>query len=163
GLGLGRTRGRVGSGRSERSRVLRGRGGPFAHAHPADRDGGCVDRFHASILLWGRFPSGSLTLEGDMNGPFLFILGRPLNHSSSPAMQNAALRTLGLPWSYVPVDLSPEEIPQAIERFRASGVLGGNVTVPYKEKMAPWVDAVEGPVRDLGSVNTVYRRGSRWI
>lgn len=98
-----------------------------------------------------------------MSGPILFILGHPLTHSFSPAMQNAALRSLGLPWNYVPVDILPGEMSQAFERFRASGTLGGNVTVPYKEKIAPWVDEVEGPAKDLGSINTVYRKGSRWI
>jgi len=98
-----------------------------------------------------------------MSGPFLFILGHPLNHSFSPAMQNAALRALGLPWNYVPIDLGSQEIPQAFERFRSSGVLGGNVTVPHKEKIGPWVDGVEGAAQDLGSINTVYRKGSRWM
>lgn len=98
-----------------------------------------------------------------MSGPILFILGHPLTHSFSPAMQNAALRSLGLPWTYVPIDLLPEEMPRAFERFRASGILGGNVTVPYKERIAPWVDEVEGVAKDLGSINTVHRKGSRWI
>ncbi|HVZ79606.1 MAG TPA: shikimate dehydrogenase [bacterium] len=98
-----------------------------------------------------------------MSRPFLFLMGHPVSHSFSPAMQNAALRALNLPWDFVPIDLLSEEIPQALERFRASGVLGGNVTVPHKEKISPWIDRVEGAARDLGSVNTVYRKGGRWI
>lgn len=98
-----------------------------------------------------------------MSGRWVFLIGHPLGHSFSPAMQNAALRHWGLPWRYVPIDLRPSELTRAFEVFREPHVIGGNVTVPYKEDIIPLLDGIEGGVRELGSVNTVHRKGRRLI
>ena len=83
------------------------------------------------------------------------VWGHPVAHSRSPAMHNAALRKLGLNWVYVPFDVSPDQIPEAIAGIKALGLVGVNVTVPLKELVLPYVIASEAALQ-TGSVNTLY-------
>jgi shikimate dehydrogenase len=101
------------------------------------------------------------TLQGSTQ--LVLILGRPLGHSFSPAMQNAAFRALGLNWAYVPLELPAGALVHAVELLRGSNVRGANVTVPYKEPVASFLDGMEKTAKRLGSVNTLYRRGKKLL
>lgn len=91
----------------------------------------------------------------------VFILGHPVSHSLSPAMHNAAFEKLNLPWLYTPLDISPREIGPVLKMMRAFNVRGANVTVPYKEKVLPYLDWIAPEAKWLGSVNTIYRKGDQ--
>ena len=83
------------------------------------------------------------------------LLGRPVAHSLSPRMQNAAFAALALDWAYVALDVPPEQLPDAVRGLAASGFAGANVTAPHKLAAAELVGA------ELSSVNTlVFRDGS---
>lgn len=58
------------------------------------------------------------------------LLGRPVGHSLSPAMHNAAFRALGINAVYVALDCAAPEVPGLMRALARSG--GGNVTVPHK-------------------------------
>src|ERR1039457_417672 len=88
----------------------------------------------------------------------VFILGHPLEHSLSPAMQNAAFRAARLPFLYLPLDISRDQIKTVLDMMRTYSVRGANVTVPYKEGVLPYLDWVEPEAKWLGSVNTLYRK-----
>lgn len=60
----------------------------------------------------------------------LFLLGRDIAHSLSPLLQNAAMRTLGLPWTYGLRDEAAAEDARAFIESRAFRAI--NVTTPYK-------------------------------
>jgi shikimate dehydrogenase len=83
------------------------------------------------------------------------ILGDPVAHSLSPAMQNAAFRALGLDAAYVPLRAVPTDVPDLIRALARSGG-GGNVTVPHKEIAATSVDRPSGRVSALGACNTFW-------
>ncbi len=89
----------------------------------------------------------------------VFILGRPLEHSLSPLMHNAAFRNLRMPWLYAPLEVSSGQLEAAAGVLRGWNVRGANVTVPYKREIIPFLDKVEPEAKRLGSVNTIYRRG----
>ncbi len=74
-------------------------------------------------------------------------------------MHNAALRELGLDWVYVPFEVAPENVGAAVEAVRAFGLVGVNVTVPLKELVLPYLDAVDEDAARIGSVNTICNRG----
>ena len=84
------------------------------------------------------------------------VWGHPVGHSRSPAMQNAALDTLGLDWVYVPFEVRPENVAEAIAGLRALNLVGVNVTVPLKEQVLPLLDVVDDAARWIGSVNTIH-------
>jgi len=83
------------------------------------------------------------------------VLGDPVAHSLSPAMQNAAFRALGLDAVYVPLRATAEQIPAAIALLARSGG-GGNVTVPHKSVAAGAVDRPSARVQRLGACNTFW-------
>jgi shikimate dehydrogenase len=60
------------------------------------------------------------------------LLGDPVEHSLSPAMQNAAFRALGLRAVYVALRCDAADVPALMRSLVRSGG-GGNVTIPHKE------------------------------
>ena len=93
----------------------------------------------------------------------VYLLGHPVAHSLSPAMQNAAFAALRLPHRYEAIDVVPEALAATFDRLRAEDVLGLNVTIPHKEAAVRLVDEVDDDVRHIGALNTVVRRGSRLV
>jgi len=91
------------------------------------------------------------------------ILGFPVAHTRSPAMQNAAFRELGLDAVYVGFEVRPERLGDAIRGLSALGVQGANVTVPHKSTVMPWLDYITPEARAIGAVNTLVRDEERWV
>ena len=83
------------------------------------------------------------------------VLGHPIRHSASPAMQNAGLRALGLNWRYLAFDVHPDHLRAAIEGARRMGFIGLNLTVPHKLPALEMVDVLDEQARTLGAVNTI--------
>lgn len=89
--------------------------------------------------------------------PRLAVLGHPVAHSRSPAMQNAALAELGLEeeWRYEAIDVAPEEFEARVRALPGEGFAGANVTVPHKTAAYALADvASEGAAR-IGAANTL--------
>lgn len=91
------------------------------------------------------------------------IFGFPLGYTLSPVMQEAAFRALGLKAFYLPFEVRWEEF-RRLMRERSRLLLDGfNVTVPYKEEVLRYLDGLSPSARAIGAVNTVVRKGRRWI
>src|SRR5687767_12841436 len=60
------------------------------------------------------------------------VVGHPVAHSLSPAIQNAALRHDGRNAVYLAFDVPSESFVSFVEGMRAGGVRGLNVTLPHK-------------------------------
>ena len=91
------------------------------------------------------------------------VLGYPVEHSLSPAMQNAAFAHLGLDWAYVPLPVAPDCLGDAVRGLRALGFAGANVTLPHKERALAFLDDLAPEARALGAVNTVVNQGGRLV
>jgi len=91
------------------------------------------------------------------------LLGWPVAHSVSPAMQNAAFQALGLPWRYELLPVPPDELATAVAGLEGRGFRGANVTVPHKEAALALVDEADADGRAIGAVNTLVRRGGGWL
>lgn len=89
------------------------------------------------------------------------VLGDPIAHSRSPAMQGAAFAALGLPHVYVALRVSPADLPAALAGARALGFGGLNLTVPHKRAAVGAMDALGPAARRIGAVNTVAIEGGR--
>ncbi|MEJ2690626.1 MAG: shikimate dehydrogenase [Deltaproteobacteria bacterium] len=81
------------------------------------------------------------------------IMGLPVSHSLSPAMHNAAFEALGLNCVYVP--FAVEDVPRAMDGFRALKVRGVSVTIPYKQAVIPYLDRLDSVAERIGAVNTL--------
>lgn len=81
------------------------------------------------------------------------IMGNPVSHSLSPAMHNAAFAHRGLNNVYVPFPV--EDVAKAMDGFRALNVKGVSVTIPHKQAVIPFLDAIDPIAAKIGAVNTL--------
>jgi shikimate dehydrogenase len=88
----------------------------------------------------------------------LFLIGDPVAHSLSPAMQNAAFAAMGLPHRYELLRVADDDLGVAVQRVRGADVVGANVTIPHKERIGRFLDAVEETAQRIGAVNTLFKR-----
>lgn len=95
---------------------------------------------------------------------YLYLLGYPLGHSISPAMQNAALRECRIRATrYVKNPMPPNRLQEMIFALRDSHCLGANVTVPYKQVILPHLDELTDLAREIGAVNTILKREDKLV
>ena len=90
----------------------------------------------------------------------LLLLGHPVAHSLSPRIQNAALEAAGIRGRYEALDIAPDAFEETLERLRQPHV-GGNVTVPFKERVHDACDELSPLARRVGAVNTWWVDGDR--
>jgi shikimate dehydrogenase len=83
------------------------------------------------------------------------IIGNPVAHSLSPVMHNAAFQSLGMDWLYVPLPVEPRNLENAIKGLSGLGFQAANVTVPYKEKVIPFLDRISKAASEIGAANTI--------
>jgi len=81
------------------------------------------------------------------------IMGKPVSHSLSPAMHNAAFQACGLNKAYVAFEVT--DVARALDGFRAIGVGGISVTIPHKQAVMPHLDAIDPVAQKIGAVNTL--------
>ena len=87
----------------------------------------------------------------------LAVLGHPVAHSRSPAMQTAALEALGLAgeWSYEAIDIPPEEFAGGVKGLPGEGFVGANVTIPHKEAALALATSATDAANEIGAANTL--------
>lgn len=91
------------------------------------------------------------------------LIGHPVAHSLSGAMQQAAFGSLGIDAAYELWDRAPIELADAVAQLRTDDFLGANVTIPHKEKVVPLVDRLTEDAHAVGAVNTITREGKRLV
>jgi shikimate dehydrogenase len=91
------------------------------------------------------------------------LIGHPVAHSLSGAMQQAAFDELGIDARYELWDRAPIDLAEAVGELRGDDFLGANVTIPHKERVVPMVDRLTEEATATGAVNTITREGKRLI
>jgi shikimate dehydrogenase len=85
------------------------------------------------------------------------IYGSPVAHSLSPVIFNKTFEKLSLNRTYVPFEVSVDNLKRAVEAARALGFDGFNVTMPHKTTILELLDGLDENAKKSGSVNTVVR------
>lgn len=88
------------------------------------------------------------------------LLGYPVDHSLSPSMHNAAFERLKLDCCYVTFSVRPELLHDAVKAIKALNLAGVNVTVPHKERVIPFLYAVDKEAAFIGAVNTIVTQSA---
>jgi len=90
----------------------------------------------------------------------LAVLGHPVSHSRSPAMQTAALGALGLggEWTYEAIDIEPGEFAERAGKLPGQGFVGVNVTIPHKQAALELADDASEAAERIGAANTLSFR-----
>ena len=106
--------------------------------------------------------------DWQFDGTSLAVLGKPVRHSISPQMHNAALAELSernlqfADWRYFRFEIDPEQLLESLPIFHEKGFHGLNLTVPHKEIAFPAVSEIDGAAKPIGAVNTLSRLEKGW-
>jgi len=91
------------------------------------------------------------------------LIGHPVAHSLSGAMQQAAFDAAGIDAIYELWDRTSLQLPDAIAQVRDDEYLGANVTIPHKERVVPLIDRSTEDAVATGAINTITREGRRLV
>lgn len=81
------------------------------------------------------------------------IIGYPLSHSFSPSWFNEKFKREGIDAQYSAYPLQHiDEFPSLVANMDFSGL---NVTIPYKEKIMPYLDEIDPAAVSAGAVNVI--------
>lgn len=86
------------------------------------------------------------------------LIGHPVQHSLSPAMQNAAFHALGIDAEYLLYDVEPEKLETFLKNAKTNNVCGLNVTIPHKIHAKNYLErkgTLDENAQRLGAVNTI--------
>lgn len=82
-------------------------------------------------------------------------LGYPVHHTISPEFQGAAYEATGTDMVYLPFNVKPEHIGDAVRGIRALGIRGTNVTMPHKQAAMEFLDELDPLAKVIGSINGI--------
>lgn len=91
------------------------------------------------------------------------VVGDPVSHSLSPAIQQAAFDAAGIDAKYSAIRVVREDLPDVVDDIRVGRLSGANVTMPHKHSMFELVDRVEGDAVLAESVNTLVLAGGEVV
>jgi shikimate dehydrogenase len=90
------------------------------------------------------------------------IVGWPVGHSLSPAMQNAAFAFHGLDAAYVPLPVQQDRLEEGLRGAHALHLRGLNVTIPHKQVAAAACVRLDPVAAAVGAANTLRRVDEGW-
>lgn len=89
------------------------------------------------------------------------LIGHPVEHTLSPLIHSVFAESTDLRVVYIPFNVRPENVREALYGMSAMGFLGTNVTIPHKEEVVKYLDFIDPYAERLGSVNTIVFKESR--
>lgn len=87
----------------------------------------------------------------------LGIFGNPIGHTLSPVIHDTLSDALGLSERYIPFCIEQDALETCVNLAYKEGVLGLNITVPYKQDVMKYLDKVDEAAQAIGAVNTLVR------
>lgn len=94
--------------------------------------------------------------------PLAGVIGSPIAHSRSPNLHGHWLRTYNIPGYYIPMDVSADDLKDALKVLPRMGFVGVNITIPHKERVLELVDLVTDRATLIGAANTlIFRKDGR--
>ncbi|MHB8585115.1 MAG: shikimate dehydrogenase [Thermoplasmatota archaeon] len=98
---------------------------------------------------------GSHLPTPDATTKAVFLFGDPVTHSVSPVFMNAAFRSDLVNAVYLAARIPVERVEAAVTMLPTIGALGANVTMPLKDAVLPFCDALTDDVRATGAANVL--------
>ena len=87
-----------------------------------------------------------------------FIIGNPVEHSLSPLIHNYWFKENNIDSVYKKKTLSEDKLESFVNKIRKGDINGANVTVPFKQKIIPYLDKLSDLSKKTESVNTIYKK-----
>ena len=68
------------------------------------------------------------------------IIGNPIKHSLSPVLHNYWFEKYKINANYSIIDIEDRELPNIVNKIKEKDLSGINITLPYKQKIVPYLD-----------------------
>ena len=102
------------------------------------------------------------TITGKTN--LVGLLGKPVNHSLSPIMHNAAYEEMGLDWCYVAIPCDTKNLEKVTSALRVINFKGLNITIPHKQEVLKACNRLTTIANYIQAVNTLIpEKNNQWI
>ncbi|WP_310534869.1 shikimate dehydrogenase [Novosphingobium sp.] len=99
-----------------------------------------------------------------MTGPYAEVIGDPIEQSKSPTIHGFWLAELGIAAEYRACHVLSDGVEVYLAERRAdSDWRGCNVTMPHKQAVMPFLDAIDPLAARIGAVNTIVREDDRLV
>jgi len=90
------------------------------------------------------------------------VIADPVRHSISPAVHNRAFQARRADAVYLPFLVAPAHLRDFFTMAERLPLAGFSVTIPHKQRVIRYLDAVDPLAKRIGAVNTVWRKAGRW-
>ena len=84
------------------------------------------------------------------------IIGNPIEHSLSPILHNYWFKKYKIEAEYTLLKVDEKNLENTIKKIRNKEFAGINVTLPYKQKVIPFLDRLINDAKITNSVNTIF-------
>lgn len=91
------------------------------------------------------------------------VVARPIKHSISPFIHNYAFDKTGVNGVYVAWDIPEEDVAASLDNIKRYDMFGGNISMPYKQTVMPYMEELTESAQLIGAVNTVINRDGKLI
>ncbi len=91
------------------------------------------------------------------------VIGNPIEHSISPKLHNYWFKENLIDAYYDKLKVNESDLEYFINKIRNKEIAGANITVPFKEKIIPFIDKLTEEASYANSVNTIYLSGNNII
>ena len=91
------------------------------------------------------------------------VIGNPIEHSLSPKLHNYWIKKNKIDAIYDKKLINEVDIENIIFQIKKGDIHGINVTVPFKQKVIPFVDELTSEANESQSVNTIYKENNKII
>jgi 3-dehydroquinate dehydratase/shikimate dehydrogenase len=132
-------------------------GGLFTYAAPCSAEGTAAGQVSGRQLRH-LYRIDKLSRSGKIYG----VIADPVGHSISPAVHNRAFQARRLDAVYLPFRVAPAHLKDFITMAEKLPITGFSVTIPHKQRIVRYLDAVDPLARRIGAVNTVWRKAGKW-
>lgn len=83
------------------------------------------------------------------------LIGYPLGHTFSPIIHNVAFKHYGIHAEYGILEIKESVFENRINTIKNEAWSGFNVTIPYKQRIIPFLDELDPIAAKIGAVNTI--------
>lgn len=90
------------------------------------------------------------------------VIADPVAHSKSPLIHNRAFQARRVDAVYIPFLIPSAQLSDWMNLASGLPVAGFSVTIPHKQRIMRYLDAVDPLAKRIGAVNTVWRKAGKW-
>ena len=83
------------------------------------------------------------------------VVGYPIDHSLSPLMHNASMKSLNFDGIYLALNINPDDVVETLPVMQKMGFKGINLTIPHKEIVYSHLETLDESAKLFKSVNTI--------